>query len=203
MNSIELIQGIRTNIEDFLSHRQQVEIVDNVLATTFHIWEDKIQPTSLKIYRNENIISNWTYNSINYTVLFGSGIGLIEGDTLLFDYDYYANYSDGIIKKYIQSALNKIKIWYPKRLSILNDGSNFIIIDEEASGLPEISEKLYALVEIVTSLIISPDWNAYRAMDLNISFRKDTNKYDKIQTIINRYKMELIGKMDVLKEEEE
>ena len=38
---------------------------------------------------------------------------------------------------------------------------------------------------------------------LTAIFRKDVNKYDKIKTIINDYKVDLIGTMDVLKEEEE
>ena len=92
--------------------------------------------------------------------------------------------------------MDKIAIYYPKELTILDSDTDFTIIDSDST---EITRKYYALVAYITSLLIKPDWLQYRAADLGIRYNERESTYDIIKYLIDDFKDDRLGVCDLVK----
>ncbi len=192
MTGTNLILQVRTEIEDELYSTEDLHEYkgDNV----FKLWESNADSTSLKIYINGTLITEisgatYIFNTANNKITI-SYVGLVLNDSILFEYNYYPNYSDATLKRYISISLGKISIYYPKDLTILDSDTDFTIIDSNGT---EIVDKYYALVSYITALLIKPDWSQYRAADLGIRYNERDSVYDLIKYLIDDFKDDIIG----------
>jgi hypothetical protein len=201
MTSAQLIEIIRTDIEDFALSGNEVH--EYISSKNFTLWEDKIDVNTLKVLVNGVDTSDYTFNAVNLTITMTGS--LTEGDVVQIMYTYYPNYSDSIIKKYIKVALSRIAIWYGKNFEIVDGETSFTIEDQDLSAT-EATNSEYMLVALVAAILIKPDWAQYKALDITINFKQDMSKETKIQTLINDYMRDAVGqfnKLDELSFEEE
>ena len=201
MSGNDLITNIRVEIEDEIFRANDVHNWegDNV----FTLWESNPEVSSITIYINGTNINNisgatFSYNSINNKVTI-SYSGFIKGDVIVIEYNHYPNYSDTVIKRYINIALDKVAIYYPKNLEILDneEGTDFTIIDKDEDDV-EVERKYYALIAYITAILIKPDWLQYRAIDLNVRYRQEESRYNVIKWLIDDFKDDRIGIWDTI-----
>lgn len=202
MTSSKLFNIIRIEIEDYLMETVDTHTIENIDDNTFHLYEDRPIISSIKVYLNNVEINSWSYDSEGNTVLLESGTGQLVEDILLIKYNCYKNYSDSLLKEYIKGALNRITLYYHNFTIEDGSGGTFIIVDDNESASPEIEEKEYSLVAIVTAILIKPDWQQYRAQDITIVFKEKMSKDAKIKKVIDDFRHDRIGVFDILEENE-
>jgi hypothetical protein len=188
-----LLEIIRTDIEDFgLTFREAFNYTTDFVYT---LTQDNIDVSSLQITVNGVDIDSVSGASYSYDELTNrvSFTGLTAGDAVVFIYTYY-DYSDTRLIKYIRSAISRIATHYPQDLVLVEEsGNEFMICDAEESSAPEVSNKWYGLVALITQVLIKPDWVSYKTLDVSIVFPEKLSKEDKVNKLISDFREDRIG----------
>jgi len=187
MSGIDFLDQLRTDIEDFELSGYKMYNYEGY--DYFILEEDNIAPDSITVKINGIPTTSFTFDESTGELTLTIGSGIVTGDSIVVRYTYYANYSDTLLKKYIKVALSRIAFYYPKNIEIVDiSGNDFYLGESDLTGIPEVSNGTYGLVELIAQILIKPDWSSYRVLDIAITFKDKLSKEDRISKLINNVK---------------
>lgn len=128
---------------------------------------------------------DWDYDSTNNKVTISAELS--NRDTIII-YFTYTKYSDTELTEYIRGALVHISLY------------SYCSTDyeiEDDSIIPTPDNKTTDLIAIIASILLKPNYSEYRIPNITVKFPRTMDKYERIRTIINRFRSS-IGENDVL-----
>jgi hypothetical protein len=199
MTGIEVLTHLRTEIEDWAISGQQSFTYET--SSIFFLQEGNIETSTLRVYKNGVLLTTeYSYDSSESSVTITAVLN--EGDDITTSYEYYSNYSDSILMRYVQRAIGDMSI-YAKNNLIFSTISNtlFEILEADESNTPEITDAKYNLIIAISALRIKPNWSGYRTSEVGISFPEKMNREQKIKSLIDGFTRDLIGDFEEIEQD--
>lgn len=175
-----LIEKVRALIGDF--GKTSYEVFTYTTSNIFTIAEDNITITNVLI-NGESIDDNsgQDYDFDSDTNKITITADLSTDDIIEVDFSFY-KYSTSELTEYIRAAL----VW----LSIYSYCDDDFELEDE-SFFPTPSNAELDLIAIIASILIKPNYSQYDLTNVKVRYPKTMTKEQKIEKIINRFKVGL------------
>jgi len=151
ITTASIITSIRGIIKDLLQTDGQ-DVFEYDTATNFKLGEPYISVATIKVYKNEDLLTittDYTYNATTNRVTIIAS--LTKKDNIIVTYSYYQKYSDSEIQNYIKASL----IWFVRKnyskYFYMNASDEVVTLD----GIQP-TEREADMVALVTAIDIDP-----------------------------------------------
>lgn len=151
--------------------------------TTFTLTESHLISGSItKLYVNnveKTIGFTVDYDNCKVTIT----LPLNVGDSIEIPYNYYEQYSDEEIKKYINATFAYLSV---NEVCV----EDFEITDENGTDdiYPTPNKKQRRLIALLSAILIEGNLRSYRTPDFTITYERDVPKEQRIKDVIRDYK---------------
>jgi hypothetical protein len=171
-----LLVKIRDIIADNYQSIIGADVQDYISSKIFTLQYSNIDSATLIVYKNGVLWSgsNYSYDAGIVTI---TGT-LTAGDSLRFDYNAYAKYSDAELQGYIRSAL-----YY-----LTAEKYKTFVIRPPTLIMPTPSEDEECLIAIIAAILIKGSIREYRTPEFSISFGESISVEEKIREAVSKFK---------------
>ena len=172
---VKIYSKIRALIEDFITFDS--EIFTYTTSSIFTLCESNVDEIT-GVFKNgvELGSGEWSYDSDTNKVTLITG--LVFGDIIGVDFKFY-KYSNSELKKYVEGSL----VW----ISIKASSSKDYEVEDDDSIYPTPSNSDTDLISIISSILIKPNYNAYKLPNISVQYPRNVNKEEKIEKLIQKY----------------